>query len=300
MANTATKVLQIANNEIGYLEKASNNQLDSKTANAGSANYTKYWRDMCPSYQGQAWCNCFVNWCFTQAYGAAEAKKMLFSTNGWSYYTPTSSDYFKTNKAWYSHPEVGDIIYFKNSSRIHHVGIVVKVDASKVYTVEGNTSGGSSVVANGGGVFAKSYALTNTNIAGYGRPKYDVNSAIVTDIPITTGRAGLKIVGTTALNVRKSPDNGEVVATYKQNQLVQVTAKAKGNDVYWFKTKDGYISGKYVEGWIKESNKWWYVEKGYTFPSNIVKLIDNAYYAFDKDGWMITSDRIKSDGSISF
>lgn len=32
--------------EVGYLEKASNEQLDDKTANAGKKNFTKYARDM--------------------------------------------------------------------------------------------------------------------------------------------------------------------------------------------------------------------------------------------------------------
>ena len=39
-------VLGTAEEEIGYLEKKSNSQLDSKTANAGSNNYTKYWREI--------------------------------------------------------------------------------------------------------------------------------------------------------------------------------------------------------------------------------------------------------------
>lgn len=43
-------VINVAKGEIGYLEKASNSNLDSKTANAGQNNYTKYWRDVYPSY----------------------------------------------------------------------------------------------------------------------------------------------------------------------------------------------------------------------------------------------------------
>ena len=35
------KLINIAKQEIGYLEKASNKDLDSKTGNAGSKNYTK-------------------------------------------------------------------------------------------------------------------------------------------------------------------------------------------------------------------------------------------------------------------
>ena len=46
MANYASKVIEVALAEVGYLEKKSNKNLDSKTANAGSANYTKYGRDM--------------------------------------------------------------------------------------------------------------------------------------------------------------------------------------------------------------------------------------------------------------
>lgn len=167
------KVLTIAANEVGYLEKKSNSKLDSETENAGSNNYTKYWRDLAPGMNGQAWCNCFVNWCFTQAYGATEAKKLLCSTGGWSYYTPTSAGYFKNKKQWYTaNPKKGDIIYFKNSTRIHHVGIVYDVDSKYVYTIEGNTRAGSTVIANGGGVAKKKYALTNGAIAGYGRPAY--------------------------------------------------------------------------------------------------------------------------------
>lgn len=37
-------LITIAKDEVGYLEKASNNNLDSQTANAGNNNYTKYVR----------------------------------------------------------------------------------------------------------------------------------------------------------------------------------------------------------------------------------------------------------------
>ena len=172
--NTVNKVIKVAEEEVGYLEKKTNAQLDNKTANAGSNNYTKYWRDLAPGMNGNAWCNCFINWVFTQAYGSTEAKKLLCTSGSWSYYTPTSAGYFKNKNQWHtSSPEKGDVIYFKNSERIHHVGLVYKVDSSKVYTIEGNTSNASGVVANGGGVAKKSYALNNSAIAGYGRPKYD-------------------------------------------------------------------------------------------------------------------------------
>ena len=42
MAASIDKMLAVAYEEVGYLEKDSNSQLDSKNANAGSNNYTKY------------------------------------------------------------------------------------------------------------------------------------------------------------------------------------------------------------------------------------------------------------------
>lgn len=171
-------VIDVAENEVGYLEKATNSNLDDKTANAGSGNWTKYGRDLIkeigsPYSNGAAWCDMFVDWIFIKTYGKETAKKLL---GGWSAYTPTSAQYFKNMKQWYtSNPQIGDIIFFKNASRICHTGIVYNIDTSKVYTIEGNTSGSSQVISNGGCVCKKSYLLSNSSIAGYGRPKYDDN-----------------------------------------------------------------------------------------------------------------------------
>ena len=51
------KLIAIASDEVGYLEKRSNASLYDKTANAGSGNYTKYWAEIKPDYQGQPWCS---------------------------------------------------------------------------------------------------------------------------------------------------------------------------------------------------------------------------------------------------
>lgn len=178
MANTVDKVIKIATAEVGYLEKKSNKNLDSKVENAGYNNYTKYGRDMhkiCPSVMDfpAAWCDAFVDWCFYKAYGLTAAKKLL--CGGFNDYTVASAQMYKNKKAWHtSNPKVGDQIFFKDSSRICHTGLVYKVDSRYVYTIEGNTSGSSGVVKNGGGVFKKFYTLHNSRIAGYGRPNYDV------------------------------------------------------------------------------------------------------------------------------
>lgn len=175
--NAIEKLLAVAEAEVGYLEKASGQMLYEKTANAGSANYTKYGYEMHKLYPTTmdypaAWCDAFVDWCFVQAFGAEAAQKMLHRFDD---YTVNSAGYYKNNKEWYSSPKVGDQIFFTDSrGGICHTGLVYKVESNRVYTVEGNTSGASGVIANGGGVCKKSYATNYSRIAGYGRPKYSL------------------------------------------------------------------------------------------------------------------------------
>ena len=47
------QLISIAKQEVGYLEKKSDRELDSKTANAGRSNYIKYARDLYPTLQEQ-------------------------------------------------------------------------------------------------------------------------------------------------------------------------------------------------------------------------------------------------------
>jgi hypothetical protein len=186
------KVLKIAESEVGYLEKASNMNLDSKTANAGKMNYTKYARDLdnIPGFyngkkQGFAWCAVFIGWIFFKAYVVKDAKKLLcLPDNSLAAGCKYAMNYYKSKGQLKSSPKAGDQIFFKNSSgEICHTGLVYDVDKSYVYTIEGNTSTASGVVANGGGVCKKKYKLNYARIAGYGRPKYDIKESIV---PTTT------------------------------------------------------------------------------------------------------------------
>lgn len=167
------QLISLAKNEVGYLEKQSNKYLDSKTDNAGNKNYTKYARDLFPALQAQPWCDMFVDWCFVQAFGNNPAKQLLCGK--FDAYTPNSAQYYKDKGQYHTtDPQPGDQIFFRNSIRIYHTGIVEAVDNRNVYTIEGNTSGGTNVVANGGGVFEKSYPLNHSRIDGYGRPDWSI------------------------------------------------------------------------------------------------------------------------------
>lgn len=169
----ASKVIRIADAEVGYIEKASNADLDDKTANAGSGNYTKYARDLdaIPGFyntlkQGAEWCEMFVDWCFVQAFGVEAALELLCQPGeSMGAGTVGSAMYYRNKGQFYtSNPKVGDQIYFGTVGNETHTGLVYKVDSTNVYAIEGNSSNG---------VYRKTYSLNDAGIAGYGRPNYD-------------------------------------------------------------------------------------------------------------------------------
>lgn len=179
------RLLAAAEAEIGYLEKETKDYLDDKILNAGDENITKYARDMDSvswfyngRKQGVAWCDVFVDWCFVQAFGAENARLLLCQPKKSSGAGCNSSmGYYKKAGQFYAAPAVGDQIFFWSSedpSKAGHTGIVKKITANRVYTIEGNTSGASSSVVNGGGVAEKNYTLGYGRIAGYGRPDWSL------------------------------------------------------------------------------------------------------------------------------
>lgn len=220
------KVILIAKNEEGYLEKKSNNQLDDKTANAGSANYTKYWRDIKPDYQGQPWCAAFISWCFMKAFGLDNAKKLL---KHWPYvYCPTLGKLFTRN----ANPKIGDVVIFYHNGMFTHTGLVTAVIGDRFYTIEGNTSGASGIIANGGGVCAKSYLNSQMPGTKFCTPDYSIVSNAVnkpSDIN--------KIPSNTIQTGEKYMFNPETVKAGDKNTsvlLLQEILRARG-----FKGKNG-------------------------------------------------------------
>ena len=220
------KVILIAKNEEGYLEKKSNNQLDNKTANAGSANYTKYWRDIKPDYQGQPWCAAFISWCFMKAFGLDNAKKLL---KHWPYvYCPTLGKLFTRN----ANPKIGDVVIFYHNGMFTHTGLVTAVIGDRFYTIEGNTSGASGIIANGGGVCAKSYLNSQMPGTKFCTPDYSI-------VPNAVNKPSdiNKIPSNTIQTGEKYMFNPETVKAGDKNTsvlLLQEILRARG-----FKGKNG-------------------------------------------------------------
>lgn len=183
------KVIQIALNEVGYLEKSKMayqkdpNIIYSKTNGAGLDNITMYNEEMHKIYPTvmdvkAPWCDAFVDWCFYKAYGVTTAKSLL--GGNFDDYTINSCKMYEKHNALYTEPQIGDQVFFtKNgkSNGCYHTGLVYQVDNTYFYTVEGNTSSGNSVVANGGCVAKKKYSIVNyKNKVLFGRPNYGDNT----------------------------------------------------------------------------------------------------------------------------
>ena len=170
---TAARLLEIAAAEIGYKEKASNSQLDDKTANAGSKDWTKYARDLYAAgyyngnKNGYAWCDVFVDWCFYQLAGcdAKKAQQIECQTGPYGAGCGWSLSYYKEQGRYYTeNPQPGDQIFFTSGGNVSHTGIVESVNGSTIVTIEGNAS---NMVKRINRKMHDGYTL------GFGRPKFD-------------------------------------------------------------------------------------------------------------------------------
>lgn len=294
--NTATKteninkMIQVAKAEVGYLEKKSNAYLDDKTANAGSNNYTKYWRDVYPAYQGQAWCACFVSWVLMKAFGQSNAKKLL---KHWPYvYCPTLGSLFTKN----ANPKVGDIVIFYRNGTFAHTGIVTKISGDKFWTIEGNASGASGITPNGGGVVEKTYynsqlpgtkfctldwsVISNSNAGSSSTPTSKPSNTTSDSTSKLNGSEKWKgIVTAATLNVRTWVGTSYPTCSFSpihkgaEISVCDVVQASDGANWYYirYNGKTGFVSAKYIQPKANDSNQ----NNGYT-QKQFIKDIQKA------------------------
>lgn len=244
-------LIATAQAEIGYMEKKSNAQLDDKTANVGDGNYTKYWRDLKPIYQGQPWCAVFVSWIMYKTFGLETAKKLLKHENDFPYvYCPTLGARFTK----YANPQRGDIVIFYRNGTFTHTGIVTKVEGDKFYTIEGNTNNGSTIIANGGSVCSKSY--NNSNLPGtkFCRPDYSIvksimNSSSTSKPSQTTYNKWVGAATKDGTDVFANPTGTSKLSTYpKLNKGNLVDVIGVSGTRYQVKIADKFV------GYVEKSN----------------------------------------------
>lgn len=185
---TSSKIIAVAQAELGYMEKDNASNLDSKTG-GGSRNFTKYARDVGHA-NGQPWCTTFVVWVFQQAAGGDKglASNTLFgaTTAGCA----ENASRFKKAGKWLAPsqtPKPGDVIFYKKS----HTGVVVGVNGTTVYTIEGNTSGDNAIERNGGQVALKQRTVGDGGILGWGSTDVTVDANMTNPSSVSSDVSGL-------------------------------------------------------------------------------------------------------------
>lgn len=225
-----------------YLEKRTNAYLDDFQKNAGYNNYTKFARDVNswgqPGCQAQPWCAEYQFWKLVNVLGITRALQIM---GGGFYNCVSITNHAKANGTWHNSPKAGALVIFRNGS---HVGSVRSFNGSVVYTNEGNTSSAAGVVANGGAVRNKSYAINDSAIDGYVWIDWG------TDEPATSTWKATGTATSTVddLYVRETP-NGYVLGQINKRNRVEISGEKSG---MWTKVKVagigiGWAATKYLQ-----------------------------------------------------
>ena len=157
--------------------------------------------------------------------------------------------------------------------------------------IDGDGSTSDDAFNDSTGMFKKAWAAENSRVP-------EQSKTVITDLKeIKSGIRGLRVTAS-SLIIRTTPKGTDTGKRYTKDQRVQPINKCFADGDPWIQTADGWISGKYLEGWLLQDGSWWYLLSGYTYHHDTVYLIDGQAYAFDSDGWMITADRIAEDGHI--
>ncbi len=222
---TWDKTKKLLDEQVGYLEKSSNSNLDSKSGNAGYNNYTKYARDVnnmgLMGCQGQPWCAVYQFWICAQVFGKSKALEIM--GNGF-YNCNSVKAHAKSKGTWHSTPKLGALVIFRNGA---HIGRVISVSGNTIRTNEGNTSAGglNNVEANGGCVAEKSYTIGNNQIDGYVWIDYGEGAE--------TPEEPWKAIGTATstvdnLYVRAEP-NGEIIGELMKGNRFEINGVTSGS-----------------------------------------------------------------------
>jgi lysozyme family protein len=149
----AKVVLEVAADEVGVRE--------SPLGSNRGRRVEEYQSSVDPALAGQAWCMCFVYWCFKQAAARGGFENRVPKTGGVHFAWRKSGDLpngVKVVKAADAQRnpnliEPGMVFYIRTSDTSGHCGIVVESVNGRLETIEGNTNNGGS--REGIGVFRR-------------------------------------------------------------------------------------------------------------------------------------------------
>ena len=279
-----TDAIAVALSQIGYQEGDSEDHFDGMTA--GNDNFTEYnynFGSYGAGYGGSYyWCAAFVSFSLYQGqcHDLGKLKDWCRDHQGEEGYVWREIScqkwveqlkqfrMFKSAPAYSGNyvPTYGDLIFFtSNQKTSSHIGIVLYTDNTKVYTIEGNTSSGTGLDSNGGGVYFKSYDLNSTYIFGYGILPYERDENVVKiDYSGANPTAGLYVSSTNKyiylnadVDSYGSRSYDYLLPKYSMFEITEVVSNQLLKGIFT-------IDGKKVEGYIKNNS------------DRIIQLSDNA------------------------
>lgn len=237
----ALDAVAAALSQLDYHEGNSTAQLDGSNK-SGSGNYTEYNRALgsINATYSYAWCAAFASWCLDVA-GAQESAGGKFASCTLWVDKLRELGLYSSRASGYT-PKTGDLIFFRSagvSRASDHVGLVRYVRGGRVYTVEGNSSNKVSL---------RDYALTDTYIVGYGKPKY---GGIAAELSLTAAEdrvVGLYTVTYDFVNLRAGRSATSAKrGSLSRGALVEVTEIKDGWGKIEYKGKPAYVSLDYLD-----------------------------------------------------
>ncbi len=252
---TLENLIRKALSEEGYVEKQSNKDLDSKTANRGDKNYTKYARDVDAASlmgcQGQPWCCTFQFWLEIQEFGVEKAlKHWNMSRSSYVGYNcfATYNAFKKAGKVGMT-PRLGAVVIFDFSHAGRVVSIYSKNDQKWWDCLEGNTSSNLSD-RNGGQVKRKTRPWNDSSVKGFCYIDYDESPQY------TLGW--------------HHDDNGWWYADTAKSYLKNCWQTINGHRYYF--NPDGYA----VTDWQQINGNWYYFEPRAGHPLECALYVTDA------------------------
>lgn len=241
-----TDICNVAKSQVGYHEASF---FDYSGNSTGSGNITEYGRWY--GRQGY-WCNVFASWCGYVA-GIPSLIYPKLSGVGNAYYSTLPSvgaDCFSFSSG--RKLQAGDLIFCCTCSGgygcIDHVGLVVDVDDTTIYTVEGNMS--DQVKACQYPASSGYNSSLRARINYVARPQYENNAKTAADI---TNAAAVKTVGNSiysVYDVAVSYEQAKELSKKMGGHLVSVSSKKEFKTVSELAGENGfgrYFIGKNIE-----------------------------------------------------
>lgn len=295
MGKTLNDLIALAKEQVGYLEKATNNNLDSHTANAGYGNYTKFSRDInktgLKGFNGSAWCISYQFWLDLKTFGKEKALELWHMTEdtyvGYNCFA-TWNVFSKAGKTGKT-PKLGALVIFTYSHAGRVINIYTKNGVKYIDVVEGNTSSTAANERNGGTVAIKTRRANESVIKGYcyidyEEPEEDFSPAsgwINTD-------AGWKfLLGDSQTYITNDwwLDANGMWSYFGEDSIAKSNCWFEVNGEWYYAGADCYCL---ISQWIKDDDKWRYVTADGSVARNAwvhAKDVGNDYYYLcDSDG----------------